>query len=328
MSYLTRVSRLAASVAIAAALLPLQSGAQGTWPERPIRLIVPFAPGASTDKVARMLASKLSARLGQNVVVDNRGGAGGNIGIESVVKALPDGHTLLFASTTVVTSAAAAGKNHPYDPVKDLTPIGEAGSVPFMIVVPETVRAATLADFIAQARAKPKSMGYGTGGVGTITHLATELFASAAKVELLHVPYKGVGAALPDLLAGRLQVLLPTVAVGMPYVRAGKVRGLAVTSAQRSPLAPDLLTAAEAGLPGFQVEAWWGVLGPARLPSPIVKRLNGELNAVLGSPDIREMLARDGATVRTSMPESFGNMLRSELARWSRLIKEANIQTE
>lgn len=304
MSYLTRVSRLAASVAIAAAILPSQAGAQGTWPERPIRLVVPFAPGASTDGVARMLAPKLSARLGQNIVVDNRSGAGGNIGIQSVVKALPDGHTLLFTSTTVVTSAAAAGKKLPYDPVKDLTPIGEAGSVPFMIVVPETVRAATLADFVAQARAKPKSMSYGTGGVGTITHLATELFASAAKVELLHVPYKGVGAALPDLLAGRLQVLLPTVAVGMPYVRAGKVRGLAVTSAQRSPLAPDLLTAAEAGLPGFQVEAWWGVLGPARLPSPIVKRLNGELNAVLGSPDIREMLAREGARVRTGTPES------------------------
>ena len=209
MSYLTRVFRLAAIAAIAAVALPLQAGAQGTWPERPIRLIVPFAPGASTDTVARMLASKLSARLGQSVVVDNRGGAGGIIGIDTVVKALPDGYTLLFASSTVVTNAAAEGKKLPYDPLKDLAPIGEAGSVPFMIVVPATVKAATLADFIAQARAKPKSMSYGTGGVGTITHLATELFASAAKVELLHVPYKGVGVALPDLLAGRLQVLLP-----------------------------------------------------------------------------------------------------------------------
>lgn len=327
MSYLTRVSRLAASIAIAAALLPLQSGAQGTWPERPIRLVVPFAPGASTDKVARILASKLSARLGQNVVVDNRGGAGGYIGIDSVVKALPDGHTLLFTSTTVVTSVAG-GKNRPYDPLKDLAPIGEAGSVPFMIVVPETVKAATLADFIAQARAKPKGMSYGTGGVGTITHLGTELFASAAKIELLHVPYKGVGLALPDLLAGRLQVLLPTVAVGIPYVRAGKVRALAVTAAQRSPLAPDLPTASEAGLPGFQVEAWWGVLGPARLPAPKVKRLSDELNAVLGSPDVREMLAREGATARSGTPESFGNFLRSELTRWSRLIKEANIQMQ
>ncbi len=273
MSYLTRVFRRAVIAAIAAVALPLEAGAQGTWPERPVRLVVPFAPGASTDTVARMLASRLSARLGQSVVVDNRGGAGGIIGIDTVVKALPDGYTLLFASSTVVTNAAAEGKKLSYDPLKDLAPIGEAGSVPFMIVVPATAKAATLADFITQARAKPGSMSYGTGGVGTITHLATELFASAAKVELLHVPYKGVGVALPDLLAGRLQVLLPTVAVGVPYMRTGKVRALAVTSTQRSPLAPDLPTASEAGLPGFQVEAWWGVLGPARLPEPLVKRL-------------------------------------------------------
>ena len=317
----------AALAAIAATIVPSCTAAQGMRSERPIRLVVPFAPGASTDKVARVLAHSLSARLGQTIVVDNRGGAGGIIGIESVIKAPPDGHTLLFTSNTVVTTVAGA-KSPSYDVLKDLAPIGEAGSVPFMIVVPETVKAATLADFIAQARAKPKGMSYGTGGVGTITHLATELFASAAKIELLHVPYKGVGQALPDLLAGRLQVLLPTVAVGVPQARTGKVRALAVTSAQRSPLAPDLPTAAEAGLPGFQVEAWWGVMGPARLPLATVKRINHELNTVLGSPDIKEMLAREGATARASTPESFGNLLRVELARWSRLIKEANIEMQ
>lgn len=325
MTYLHRLFRLAA---IAAVALPLQAAAQGTWPERPIRLIVPFAPGASTDSVARMLAFRLSPRLGQSVVVDNRGGAGGIIGIETVAKARPDGYTLLFASNTVVTNAAAEGKNLPYDPLKDLAPIGEAGSVPFTIVVSETVKAATLADFIAQARAKPRSMSYGTGGVGTITHLATELFASTAKIELLHVPYKGVGAAVPDLLAGRLQVLLFTVAAGTPHVRAGKVRGLAVTSAQRSPLVPDLPTVSEAGLPGSQVEAWWGLLGPARLPAPIVNRLSSELNAVLVSADFRELLTREGATARTGTPEAFRNLMRSELARWNRLIKEANIQMQ
>jgi tripartite-type tricarboxylate transporter receptor subunit TctC len=290
-----------------ASLLPLTTSAQGTWPERPIRLVVPFAPGASTDNVARMVALKLSPRLGQSVVVDNRGGAGGVMGIDAVVKAQPDGHTLLFASSTVITSAALEGKNLPYDPLKDLTPIGEAGSVPFMIVVPEMVKVSTLADFIALARAKPRGMSYGTGGVGTITHLATELFASAAKIELLHVPYKGVGAALPDFLAGRLQVLLPT-------------------GTQRSPLAPDLTTAAEAGLTGFQVEAWWGVLGPARLPMPRVQRLSNELNAVVVSPDFRELLTREGATARAGTPEAFGKHMQSELARWSRLIKDANIQ--
>jgi tripartite-type tricarboxylate transporter receptor subunit TctC len=328
MSYSALPVRISVIVAIVALVLPLQAHAQGTWPERPIRLIVPFAPGASTDNVARMLALRLSPRLGQSVVVDNRGGAGGIIGIETVAKARPDGYTLLFASNTVVTNAAAEGRKLPYDPVKDLAPIGEAGSVPFMIVVPEIVRAATLSDFIAQARAKPKSMSYGTGGVGTITHLATELFAYSAKIELLHVPYKGVGAAVPDLLAGRLQVLLFTVAAGTPHVRSGKVRGLAVTSTQRSPLVPELPTASEAGLPGFQVEAWWGLLGPARLSGPLVKRLSDELNAVLVSPDFREMLAREGATARAGTPESFRNLMRSELTRWSRLITEANIQME
>lgn len=308
-------------------LLPTPASAQGAWPERPIRLVVPFAPGASTDIVARILASRLSARLSQYVVVDNRGGAGGNIGIDAVVKAAPDGHTLLFTSTTVVT-AAAGGKNLPYDPFRDLTPIGEAGAVPFMIVVNEVIKVATLADFITLARARPKAMSYGTGGVGTITHLATELFAAAAKIELLHVPYKGVGVALPDLLAGRLQVLLPTAAVGLPYVRAGRVRGLAVTSAQRTPLAPDLPTAIEAGLPSVQVEAWWGVLGPARLPLPVVTRINSEINAALGSPEVREILAREGATARTSTPDSFGKFMRAELARWSRLIKDANIHAQ
>ena len=320
------VSRLAALTAIAA-VLSSQADAQSTRSERPVRLVVPFAAGASTDKVARILAPKLSVRLGQSVIVDNRGGAGGFIGTDAVVKAPPDGHTLLFASTTIVT-AAAVDKSVPFDPVKDLAAIGEAGSVPFMIVVPESVKATVLADLIAQARAKPKSMSYGTGGAGTITHLATELFASAANIELLHVPYKGVGVAIPDLLAGRLQVLLPTVAVGMPHVRAGKLRALAVTSLQRAPLARGIPTAAEAGLPGFEVEAWWGVLGPARLPAPLVKRLNDELNAVLGSSDVVEILAQEGATVRTSTPESFGNQLRSELARWRRLIKEAKLELQ
>jgi len=328
MTYVNCVFRLAATAAIAIVAFVLPAAAQGTWPERPIRLIVPFAPGASTDSVARTVASKLSARLGQPVVVDNRGGAGGIIGIETVAKAPSDGYTLLFASNTVVTNAAAEGKKLPYDPVKDLAPIGEAGSVPFLIVVPLTVKAATLADFIAQAKAKPKSMSYGTGGMGTITHLATELFAASAKIELLHVPYKGVGAALPDLLAGRLQVLLPTVAAGTPLVRAGKVRGLAVTSTQRSPLVSELPTAVEAGLPGFQVEAWWGMLGPARLSAEVIKRLNSELNAVLGSTEFRELLAREGASVRAGTPESFGKLMRSELASWSRLIKEANIQMQ
>jgi tripartite-type tricarboxylate transporter receptor subunit TctC len=321
------ILRRAALAAGLAATLPLAAMAQTAWPERSIKLVVPFAPGASTDSVARLLASKLSTRLGQSVVVENKSGAGGSIGTDAVVKSQPDGYTLLFASSTVVTTAAS-GKKLPYDPVKDLVPIGETGSVPFLIVVPPTSSAMTLSDLIAQARAKPGAFSYGTGGVATITHLGTEYFASAAKLQLLHVPYKGVGEALPDLMTGRLQLLMPTVAVGLPQIRAGKMRGLAVTSAQRSPLAPEVPTTAESGLPGFQVEAWWGILGPAKLPTPIVKRLNEEINTVLAMPEVRDAMAREGATARSSTPEAFGDMMRSELSRWTRLIKDANIATD
>ena len=316
-----------ACLAFSVSILPGQAKAQASWPDRPVKLIVPFAPGASTDSVARLLAGKLSARLGQQVVVENRSGGGGSIGIHAVAKSAADGYTLLFASSTVITTAAT-GKKLPYDPIKDLTPIGETGSVPFLIVVPPSSSATTLSELIAQARAKPGALSYGTGGVATITHLGTELFASAAQVKLMHVPYKGVGESLPDLMAGRLQLLLPTVAVGTPQIRAGKMRGLAVTSAQRSPLVPDIPTAAEAGLPGLQVEAWWGVLGPARMPAPIVRKLNEEINAVLAMPDVRELLAREGATARASTPEAFGELMRTELTRWTRLIKDANISAE
>jgi tripartite-type tricarboxylate transporter receptor subunit TctC len=320
-------SRRAALAACATALLPWQACAQGTWPDRPIRLVVPFAAGASTDSVARLLALKLGARLGQPVVVENKAGAGGAIGTDMVAKAAPDGYTLLFTSTSVVTSAAASKKS-PYDPVKDLTAISEAGSVPFLVAVPNDSSAKTLADFVALARATPGSMSYGTGGIASITHLATELLASSAKLDLLHVPYKGVAEALPDLIGGRLQLLLPTLAVGVPQIRTGKFRGLAVTSAQRSPFAPELPTAAEAGVPGLQVEAWWGVLGPARMPAPVVKRLNDEINAVLTQPDFKESLVKEGATARASTPEAFAEKVRTEYARWTRLIKDANISTD
>ena len=323
----SQLFRRLTTVVCLVALWPLQALAQAPWPDRPIRMIVPFAAGASTDGVARLLASKLAVRLGQPVVVENRGGAGGSIGTDAVVKAAPDGYTLLFASSTIVTTAAS-GKKLPYDPVKDLTPIGETGSVPFLIVVPPAVSASSLSELISLARAKPGTFSYGTGGVATITHLGTEMFASAARVQLLHVPYKGVGEALPDLLSGRLQLLLPTMAVGLPQIRAGKVRGLAVTSLRRSPLAPEIPTAAESGLPGFEVEAFWGVLGPVRLPAPIVKRLNDAINAVLAMPDVRESLAREGATARSSTPEAFGEKMKTELVRWTRLIKDAHITAE
>ena len=324
---LTRRALLAAVLACTAALLSMNASAQGQWPNRPIKLIVPFAPGGSNDTIARVLAEKLGSRLGQPIIVDNRGGGGGTIGTDLVAKSPPDGYTLLLVSTSITTNAAA-GKKLPYDPVNDFQPIGEVAAAPFVIVVANDVKAATLGELIALARAKPKSINYGSAGTGGMNHLTTELFASTAKIELTHVPYKGISLAFTDLIGGSLQMLMPTVASATPYIHSGKMRGIAVTGNKRSPLAPELPTTAEAGLANYEPEVWWGLLGPAKLPAPIVKRLNEELNAVLALPDVRDLFAREGATPHPGTPEALGKLIRSELARWGKLIKEAKIQIE
>jgi tripartite-type tricarboxylate transporter receptor subunit TctC len=313
--------------AAASALLPLQAAAQAQWPGKPIKLVVPFAPGGSNDNIARALSAKLSARLGQSVVVDNRGGAGGTIGTDLVAKSPADGYTLLFASTSITTNAAS-GKKLPYDLVKDLAPIGEIASTPFAVVVSNDTKAGTLREYIDLARAKPRSISYGSAGVGGINHLGTELFASAAKVELVHVPYKGIGPAFTDLIGGDLQMLLPSLASVTEHIRSGRMRALAVTGAERSPLAPEIPTASEAGLPGFQLEVWFGLLGPARMPAAVVERLNRELNAVLELPEVKEVLARDAATPKPGTPDQFGSLIQSDITRWARLIKDTGIQVE
>lgn len=325
---MTRRAALAAgTTALAAALLPAHLRAQVAWPNRAIRLVVPFAPGGSNDIIARVLANKLGQRLGQSVVIDNKGGAGGTIGTDAVAKSPPDGYTLLFTSASITTNAAG-GKKLPYDPVIDLQPIGLVGAGALLVVVSSDLNATTLREFIEIARKKPKTVTYGSAGLGGMNHLGTELLASAAKIQLLHVPYKCMAPAFTDLLGGNLHMVLPTITSAGPFMRSGKLRVLAVTSAQRSPLVPDIPTAAEAGLPGFQLEHWWGLMGPARLPAPIVKRLNEELNAVLALPDVLALLAGEGATARPGTPEDFGTLIRSDLARWTKLIKEERIQTE
>jgi tripartite-type tricarboxylate transporter receptor subunit TctC len=311
----------------AAVLMPGLAEAQAVWPARPIKIIVPFPPGGSNDILARVIGDKLTARLGQPVIIDNKGGAAGTIGTDLVAKAPADGYTLLFASGSITTNAAA-GKRLPYDIVRDLEPIGRVATGPYVVVVSNDLKVTTLREFIELARATPKRIHYGSPGVGGMNHLGTELFAAAAKVELVHVPYKGIGPAFNDLAGGTIQMALPSLASMMPQLRAGRMRTLAITTAQRSPLAPDIPTVAEAGVPGFEFEVWWALLGPSGMPTTVVRRLNDELNALLAMPDVRETLGREGATPRPSTPEEVRGAIRSDIARWAKLIKDARIPME
>lgn len=323
---LPKISMRTRLIATAAALLlPVATFAQSQWPSTPIKLVVPFAAGGSNDNIARVLGTKLSARLGQPFVIDNKGGGGGTIGTDAVAKSPADGYTLLFTSTSITTNAAS-GKKLPYDALKDLQPVGEVAASPFAIVVANDVKAKTLKEFLDLARAKPRSINYGSAGVGGMNHLATELFAATSKVQLTHVPYKGISLAFTDLMGGNLQLLLPSLAAATQHIKAGKMRGLAVTGAQRSPLAPDIPTVSEAGLPGFQLEVWFGLMAPTGTPPAVVKRLNDELNAVLAMQDVKDVLAREGASPRPGTPQAFGALIKSEMVRWDRLVKEQNIQ--
>lgn len=322
-------SRRAVLALAATACLPA-ARAQAAWPDRPLKLIVPFAPGASVDSVARFLGGMLSARLGQPVVVENRAGAGGMVGTAFVAGQPADGYTLLMQATPYVAAplVTATTRKPPYDPAKDLQPVALVGTGPLMVVVSSELKVNSLRELIELARAKPQSVNYGSAGTGTVNHLGAEMFASVAGVKLTHVPFNGLGPALTALLGGTVQVLVASLPSVLPHVRSGKMRALAVTGTQRSPIVPDVPAAAEAGLAGFELETWWGVLGPVGIPAPVLKRLNEEINAVLATPDLRELLARDGAVPRPGSPDDFAGLIRAEIPRLRKVIQDARIVGE
>jgi tripartite-type tricarboxylate transporter receptor subunit TctC len=294
------------------------------YPTKPIRLIVPFVPGGGTDIVARSLAQKLTDVFGQSVVVDNRPGAGGTIGAETAVRAAPDGYTLIMVSMSYAANAALY--KLPYDPVNDITPVTLATESGFMVTVHPSVPAKNIKELIALAQAKPGALNYGSTGTGGITHLATELFKFEAKVDFTHIPYKGTGAALTDLLGGQIQLLWGSLPSVTPPVKAGRLRGLAVTTAKRVDAIPEMPTVAESGVPNYVAPLWYGILGPKRLPKDIAVRWREEIVKAMKPAEIRERFAREGLTPVGSTGEEFRSAIKNEIARLTGVVKAANIK--
>lgn len=319
---------LVAALALAAAGAGLPPPAQAqAWPSRPIKLIVPYAAGGGTDIIARSIATRLATRIGQPIVVENKAGAGGAIGFEAGIHAPPDGYTLVFITSAYATNAAT-GRKLAYDPVQGIAPIALVGKTSLLVAVPADSPIKTLKDLADRARAQPGRLTYGSSGIGSMSHLGMEMLAADAKLRLVHVPYKGMAPAFADMMGGNLDAGLATYATTSGYLAGGKLRGIAVTSAQRDPFMPQLPTAAEAGFPNLHIEFWWGFIGPRQLPRAIVQRLNGEINALLAEPDTTAALAREAAVAATATPEAFGQTIAADVARWARLVKENGIQTE
>jgi tripartite-type tricarboxylate transporter receptor subunit TctC len=299
--------------------------AQADYPSKPIRLIVPSAPGGGTDFTARAIGQKLGEALGQTVIVDNRSGAAGNIGVEIAAKAIADGYTLVMPITSFPINPHLYS-NLPFDTVKDFAPVVLAASAPLFLVVNPSLPAKSVSELIAIAKSKPGQLNYANSGNGTTAHLAGELFKKMAGVNLVSVPYKGGGPAVIDLIAGHVQVYFSTIPAALAQVQAGRLRGIAVTAAKRVSLIPDVPTVAESGLPGFEVVGWFGIFTAAATPKPIVATLNKEINAVLRMPEIQKRFAGEGLIPGGGTPEELGRFLRAELAKWGALIKEAGIQ--
>lgn len=314
-----------AFAAMALAGLPIGAGAQN-YPTKSIRFIVPFGPGGPGDALGRLIGKKLTESLGQPVVVDNRSGATTIIGTELAAKSSPDGYTLLLISTTHAVNPSLF-KKLPYDPAKDFAPVIMIASTPFMLVIHPSVAANSVPELVALARSKPGRLNYGSSGNGSSIHLTTELFKTAAKIEMAHVPYKGSGPAFIDLIGGQVQLLFSSTVSSLPHVTTGKVRGLAITSLRRAAALPTIPTLAES-YPGFESNSWFGVLVPAKTPKPIIDKLLAHTRMALKSPDVNQGLTNQGADPGGNPPAEFGAYFQSEMKKWAAVIKSANIKLE
>src|SRR6266478_3545467 len=318
---------LFARAAIAAALLAAaaQAAAQD-YPAKPVRMIVGFAAGGGTDTTARPIAHKLSELFGQQVIVDNRPGAAGNIATDLVAKANPDGYTILMGTIAALAINPSLYDNLPFDPERDLAPVTQAVDATNVLSLHPSVPVNSVKELIALA--KSKSLNYGSSGVGATGHLAGELFNLMAGVKLVHVPYKGGAPAMVDLVAGRVELVFATAASAVPQIKGGKIMGVAVTTAKRSALMPELPTISEAGLPGFDANNWYGIVVPARTPRAIINQLNAEVTKILNMPDVRAALFNQGLEAAPSTPEEFGAYIRSERAKWARIVKASGAKVE
>ena len=321
--------RIAASPAITLCLMLASASAPAqTWPAKPVRFIVPFPPGGGTDVLVRTIAPKLGEGLGQQVIVDNRTGAGGMIGVEIAAKAPPDGYTLVLSTPGPVSFNPSLYARMPFDPVKDLAPITLAGDIFNVLIVHLALPAQSVKSLIALARARPGELNFGSSGTGVADHLAGELFQSMIKTKLVHVPYKGGPLAMMDLVSGNLQLMFATVPSAIGLIKGGKLRALAITNSNRFPLMPNLPTVAEAGLAGFAVDNWCGVFVAAATPADVVTRLHAELVKTLSMPDVKKRLLDSGIGAVSNTPEQFATYIRAETTKWAKVIKDANIRIE
>ena len=308
-----------------AGAFPAAQAQTGKWPDKPVRVVVPFAAGGSTDIIARVLTARLAQEFGQQFVVDNRGGAGGSIGAEIVVRANPDGYTVIIVATSYATNAALY--KLPFDPVKDIAPVAKLHHGPFLIAVHSSVSATSIKDLIALARAKPRGLNYGSSGIGGASHLATELFLQMTGTSMNHIPYKGDAPAIADLLGGQIQLIFSSVPALMPHLKGGRVRALAVSTEKRFRELPDLPAVHET-VPGYEHTSWNGMWAPKGTPREIITRLNQALGRILQQPETQDKLRADGREAAHSTPEEFAAIISREIAKWNRVVKNGNIKVQ